>query len=118
MTAAARSIVVFGTYVVLVGAGLVIAPNAVIGPLGFPTAQEPWIRVLGVVVMVLGLYYVQAGRENTPAFFRWTVWGRCLVLVGFAGLVGVGQAPAPLILFGVIDALGGLWTFLAMRRGR
>ena len=54
---------VFGVYVVLAGVGLLLAPNLVIGPLGFPPPQEPWIRVLGAVATVLGLYYVHAGAR-------------------------------------------------------
>jgi len=118
VTPAARSIFVFGVYVCVVGIGLVTFPNLVIGPLGFPVAQEPWIRVLGAVAFVLGLYYVQAGRENVVAFFRWSLWGRGLILVGFTGLVVFRQAPAGLVLFGVIDALGAAWTYMALRGGR
>jgi hypothetical protein len=118
VTPAARSIFVFGVYVCLVGIGLVTLPNLVIGPLGFPPAREPWIRVLGAVAFVLGLYYVQAGRENVVAFFRWSLWGRGLILVGFTGLVVFRQAPAALILFGVVDALGAAWTYVALRGDR
>jgi len=118
MSPAARSIFAFGVYVVLVGIGLVSFPNPMLGPLGFPAAQEPWVRVLGVVVFVLGLYYTQAGRENAVPFFRWSVWGRFTILIGFTGLVVSGQAPVPLILFGVIDAAGAAWTYVALRTGR
>ncbi len=118
MSPAARSILLFGIYIVIIGLLLVSVPNVLTATFSFPETQEPWIRVLGIVVTVLGLYYVQAGRNNIVAFFEWTVWGRGLVLLGLVGLVVFGLAGPMLIVFGVIDALGATWTALALRTSR
>jgi hypothetical protein len=118
MSRAARSILIFGVYIVVVGVLLSTSPNALIGPLGFPDAQEPWIRVLGVVVIVLGCYYVQAARQEVTSFFQWTIWGRVAILAGFSLLVVAGQVAPALILFGVIDAAGAAWTALELRASR
>lgn len=118
MSRAARSIFVFGMYIVVLGFLLSTLPNVVLGPFGFPEAREVWVRVLGVVVFVLGGYYVQAARKDVTAFFEWTVWGRGVILVGFTLLVVAGQAAPALILFGVIDAAGAAWTALELRRTR
>ncbi len=56
-------------------------------------------------------------RAGAVAYFRWTVWGRAFVLAAFIGLVLAGVAPPILILFGAVDAAGGLWTARALRRG-
>src|SRR5262245_42123837 len=101
MSGAARSILVVGIYVTVLGALLATVPDLVIAPFGFPPVRDPWIRVLGVVAVVLGGYYIAAGRQGSTAFFRWTVWGRALVLAGFALLVIAGQVAPPLILFGL-----------------
>lgn len=116
MSRAARTILIFGIYVVVLGVMLVIQPNLVIGPFGFSVAQEPWIRVLGVVTLTLGAYYVQAARQNVAAFFGWTVVGRFTILIGFSGLVLAGLAPRALILFGLFDAAGAAWTWAALRK--
>jgi hypothetical protein len=118
MSRAARSILIFGVYIVLVGALLSTLPNLLIGPLGFPEAHEPWVRVLGVVVVVLGYYYVQAALQEVTSFFRWTIWGRVAILVGFSLLVVAGRVAPALILFGVIDAAGAAWTALELRASR
>lgn len=118
MNRVARSIFLFGLYIAALGLLLTTLPGLVIGPFGFQQPQEPWIRVLGVVVFVLGCYYVQAARQDVVPFFRWTIWGRCLVLVGFILLVAAGQAAPALIVFGVIDAAGAAWTALEMRASR
>ena len=51
---------------------LITTPNTVLGLLGMASATEPWIRVLGVVVGVLGAYYIVAARAELTAFFRAT----------------------------------------------
>ncbi len=118
MSRAARSIFIFGIYIVVLGVLLSTFPAIVIGPFGFSEARELWIRVLGVVVFVLGCYYVQAARQEVTAFFQWTVWGRGAILVGFTLLVVAGQAAPALIIFGVVDAAGGAWTALELRASR
>jgi hypothetical protein len=118
MSRAARSILIFGVYIVVVGVLLSTAPHVLLGPLGFPDPQEPWIRVLGVVVIVLGSYYVQAARQEVTSFFRWTIRGRIGILAGFSLLVVAGQVAPALILFGVVDAAGAAWTALELRASR
>jgi hypothetical protein len=118
MSRAARSIFVFGVYIVVTGLLLSTFPDLLLGPLGFPLAHEPWIRVLGVVALVLGCYYVQAARQEVESFFRWTIWGRAIILVGFSLLVVAGEAAPALIVFGAIDAAGAAWTALELRPSR
>jgi hypothetical protein len=118
MSSSALSILVFGAYLVVVGAMLVVAPNVLLSLFGVPSTQEVWIRILGIVVFVFGLYFVQASREGVTAFFRWTVWGRSIVVVAFVVFVALGMAPRVLVLFAAIDAAGALWTALALRGGR
>lgn len=118
MTRAARSILVFGVYLMATAAMLIAAPNTLLGLLQIAPTTEPWIRVLGVVVAVLGAYYIVAARAELDAFFRATVWGRFLVLLGFAGLAALSWAPVTLIGFGVVDTIGALWTWAALRSQR
>ena len=94
---------------------LVAAPNVLLGPLGFAAATEPWVRVLGIVVAVLGAYYVVAARAELTVFFRASVWIRFAVLVAFAGLAAIGWAPPMLILFGIVDTIAAAWTWSALR---
>jgi hypothetical protein len=75
---------------------------------------EPWIRVLGIVIGVLGTYYVAAARQELTWFFRATLWGRVIVLLGFTSLVVLRLAPPMLIGFALVDILGALWTRMAL----
>jgi uncharacterized membrane protein len=117
MTPAARSLQVFGIYLLGTSAVLLFAPNVLLGLLGIPVAQDVWIlRVLGVVVAVIGVYdLIFAARAVKPAYLP-SVLLRVFVFVVFVALALLGLAPPQLILFGVIDLLGALWTWTAMRR--
>ena len=116
MSGAARSVAVFGVYCVGVGLILIAGPNLLLGAVGLPPTGEAYVRVLGVVVLVLGLYYLAAARAEAVAFFRWTTWGRPIAFALFGVLVLLGVAPRVLILFGAVDAAGALWTARALRR--
>ena len=115
MTHSAKSILIFGIYLVLLGIVLVVAPNILLGLFGVPPATEVWIRVLGVIVGILGFYYIQAARNGLIPFFRATICGRTVVLISFIVFAILGLVKPILILFGAIDFLGGIWTALALR---
>lgn len=117
MTPVARSIVYFGVYVFLTGLVLLFVPNLLLSIFALGSTNEVWIRVLGCVVTALGAYYVVMGRAEAIAFFKATVWGRSWIFVSFLGLVVVGMAKPPLALFGVVDLLGALWTWRALKLG-
>ena len=118
MSPAARSVQVFGIYLVATGALLFAAPNLLLGLLGMPPAQEVWIRVLGLIVAVLGTYYLVAAARGLEPFFAATLVVRPLVFVAFTALALLGVAPLQLIAFGVVDLLGALWTWRALRGAR
>ena len=115
MSNAAKSILVFGIYLVVIGLTYLVVPNIALALLGFPTTNEPWIRVVGLLVLILAYVYIQASRNEVKLFFRWTVHTRPFVLVCFIVFVVLGLAKPMLILFGVVDLLGALWTGLALR---
>ena len=115
MTRAATTILVFGVYLLASGAALILMPNLLLGLVGLGTTTEVWIRVLGVVVLVLGGYYVQAARHEDVSFFRSTVWGRPVVLVLFIALALLRLAPPMLVGFGIVDVLGAIWTARALK---
>ncbi len=116
MNSAAKSVFAFGLYLVVVGLGLLVAPNPFLAPLGFPpVADSSWLRVLGVLTIVIAAYYLLAGRAGLTVFFRWTVSVRIGVFCALGALVLLQLAPAPLALLGTVDLAAALWTALALR---
>jgi len=105
---------VFGIYIVLVGTGFLLIPNTVLPLFKLPKTNEPWIRVLGTIIVILGFYYIIIAQNELATFFWATVVGRFAVLISFILLVVTKKAPPVLIMFGVIDAAGGLWTLLTL----
>lgn len=115
MTSAARSVFVFGVYLGLLGATLMIAPNLLLTIFGFPPPDEPWIRVAGLLAALIGYYYVQCARSGLRRFLELTVGARLAVPVVFAALVVLGLAKPALLLFGIADLAGAIWTLVALR---
>jgi hypothetical protein len=115
MSRAGISILVFGIYILINGITLMAAPNVMLETLHQRPTQEPWLRVFGAVVFVLGLYYIQAARQEVVAFFRFTTWGRPLLLAILLLLVVLRMVPPIMLLFGVIDVAGAIWTATAIR---
>jgi hypothetical protein len=115
MTKSSLSLLVFGIYLIGMGAGLVVMPNLILGILGLPLTNEIWIHVLGVVVLALAFYYLQAARANLRSFAEWSIPPRVAVFLFFTGFVLVGWVGPILIGLGSVDLLGAVWTSWALR---
>ena len=116
MSKAARSLFVFGIYLILLGLFLLIAPNTLIAFFGLPTASDIWIRVVGMLLVLLAYYDIQAARKNLIDFFRWSVVARMSVIVFFAVFVILDLVKPILLLFGGVDFLAAMWTYIALRK--
>lgn len=117
MTRAAVSVLVFAVYLVALGTSLVVAPNTLLPVFGLPAVTDAWIRVAGMLLILLAYYYAQAARHGVELFLRWTVHARCTVLVFFLAFVAAGLAPPVLLLFAVVDFAAAMWTWRALRMG-
>lgn len=115
MSYSARTVFGFGIYLVVLGITLLLAPNLLLGAFGVPATNEVWIRVVGVLVLILAFYYTQAARAELTGFLQWTVYARAAVFFFFLAFVVLGLAPPALVLFGTIDLLGAVWTGRALR---
>jgi hypothetical protein len=116
MNHAARSIVVWGIYTMVAGLCLVLIPNIILPPFGYPVATEVWVRAFGLLVTILGAYYFYLGRNNCVMFFRITIPGRFVLALGLTVFVLLGWSVPALIFIGLVDAGGALWTWWALRR--
>lgn len=115
MHPASASIRYFGLYVILTGIGLTLVPGLILSPLGIAAPTEIWIRVVGILAIVVGYYYWACGTANTVEFFRASVRGRILFAALTVLLIVLFGAPLQLLLFGIIDLAGAAWTAQGLR---
>jgi hypothetical protein len=115
MTRAGRSVFAFSLYLLALGITLLVMPNTLLRAFGMEETTEVWIRVVGMLVILLGYYYNGAARRGYTAFFHWTVYARFSVLAFFIAFVLFELAPPTLVLFGAIDAVAATWTLVALR---
>jgi hypothetical protein len=117
MTPAARTIGIYGLYLVANGVGLLLAPNLLLRMLGLAGTDEPWIRVAGLVAAEVGYYLLLVARREVTALFWPTVHGRVAAASAFVALATFGRAPWQLLLFAAVDIASAAWTSGHIRRG-
>ena len=115
MSGAAKSVFVFGIYLIGMGVGLVAMPNALLGLFGLPSTNEVNIRIVGVLSLFIAYYYIQTARREMIGFFRFTIPTRGSLILFFGAFVALGFAPLQLLLLTLPDLLGAIWTALALR---
>ena len=115
MSKSAFSLRIFSIYMFALGSVLVANPNLLLSFFGVPATDEVWIRVVGMLVLIVGYLNFMASRYELLAYFRWTVAARLAVPVFFATFVALGFAPPILMLIGAIDIAGAIWTAASLR---
>jgi hypothetical protein len=116
MSRAGRSFFWFGFWVLTCGLGLLAVPGFLLGFAGISMSNDIIVRIFGMVLVFMAIYYFVAGRhaEFTP-LFQVSVYTRGSALPILAVLVLILKVNPLIILFTVVDAVGALWTALALR---
>ncbi|SDD13684.1 hypothetical protein SAMN05428966_103297 [Massilia sp. PDC64] len=113
MSKATFSARVFAIYVFAVSTVLVVAPNVLLSVFGIAPTHEVWIRLVGVLAFNIGIYaWVCAG---SPAFLEASVYTRALVCAASVAFALLGFVSPLIVLFGLVDLAGGIWTWLALK---
>lgn len=115
MSKSAFSLFVFSLYMFVLGSLLIVVPNLMLSLFGVAETQEVWIRVVGMLILIIGFLNFMASRNELTIYIRWSVYARLAVLLFLILFVAFGLAPPVLILFGVIDALAAVWTAVSLR---
>jgi hypothetical protein len=115
MSTPARTVAVFGVYMLVVGLSFIFIPNIVLPLFGFGITTEIWIRVLGLLVMIVGIYYLSCARNEIQSFFQVSVFGRVAFCIGLVTLAFLNVGASTLIVFGLIDLAGAVWTWRSLR---
>ena len=114
MNGAALSVFVWGIYIAVLGSGLLFFPGKILPLFGHDKPKDFWIRVFGLVVIVLGYYYIDTAVHDITRFFWISVYGRYAVTLGELLLVASKRAPKAVIPNAVIEAGGATWTLIVL----
>ena len=109
------SITVFGVYLSLAGLSFIFIPNIVLPLFGFPTTTEVWIRLVGLLTAILGMYFLYSVRYDDRHFYRATLYARLIFFSGVTLFVLFKLGSPMLIAFGLVDLAGAAWTWTALR---
>ena len=115
MSRAAKSLLVFGIYLEGLALVLILAPNTLLGVFGVERSREVWIRVLGVLAGNIGVYYIVSARAGFRPVIVASVPVRLALMAFFVAFVALDYADPAILVFGVADVLGALWTAAALR---
>lgn len=109
------SMKVFGIYLCLLGLTLASIPNLVLPPFGFQEVTDVWIRLLGLSFFLISSIYYLAIKEQWLSFYKLSAIARVIVCIFIFLCVAFNIAPWQLLIFGMIDILGSLWTSSSLR---
>lgn len=115
MSRSARSLFVFGIYILGLSVLLLVAPNVMLTFFGFAPTQEVYIRIAGMFLLFLAVYDILAARAELRDFIRWSVPVRASVIGFFAAFVLLGLTKPVLLLLGLVDLACAGWTAWALR---
>lgn len=105
----------FGCYLIVLGLVLIVSPNILLAIFLIPTTTEVWIRVVGVLVLNIGVYYIFAALCDAKSFYQASVYTRTFVFVSFIAFAIFGLVSPMIIFFGMVDFCGGIWTHFAIK---
>lgn len=116
MSNPAKTVFIFAIYLIVLGLSLLLAPNMLLGLFHFPPTFEVWVRVVGMLVLFLSVYYIVMARAEMRLFMIWSARLRFTVICFFGAFVLARLAPPVLLLFGAVDLAGAIWTWSALRK--
>jgi hypothetical protein len=103
-------------YVICSGVPLMFFPNPLITLLGFEPTQEVWIRILGLLLTLLSVYYYRMAKYGNAETIKATVFGRIIFCTGIGLFVLLDWGKPMLLLFAFMEALFAIWTWQEVKK--
>lgn len=102
-------------YMALAGTGFLFMPQWVTQLLQLGPVEEIWVRVVGLLALLLCAYYY-AAIKNEAQWFAWTtVWGRYGFCVALSALALIFDLPMIIAVAGLEAGLA-VWTHRTLSR--
>lgn len=107
----------FGWYSLVMGLVLLLVPQIVLPWFGIvPGADESWMRLLGFVLCCSSYYYIRMSWAGSIQFARLTTHTRLAAPFIVLALILTGKADWHFLSFGIVDGLGGAWTWYYLKK--
>jgi len=117
MNSAEKSLFVFGLYLIFaVGLGFMLMPTMMLDMFGLKYGDDTWIRFVGMLASIIGVYYLVAVKLKLHQLFIWTVWMRYYAAAFMVATLLFGKTGIPILMFAGIDALAATWTLIALKK--
>ena len=117
MSRAGRSFFWFGFWVLGCGITLALFPGLVLRVASITASSDIMVRVFGTVLVYMAVYYFVAGRRGgCEALYRASVYTRISAPLVVGLFVLVLEASPLIVAFTALDAVGALWTAIALKR--
>lgn len=115
MSKPAKTIYVFAFYMVFEVVILLLSPEPLLKMSGIEARDVMWLRVIAGIVAGLTIYYFVIARREMRELFPVTVYERTTVCAATVFVYAFNHAPFMVLLVGVVDFLGALWTWWAIK---
>ncbi len=116
MSKSATSVFIYGIYLAINGLMLLLAPNVLITSLGIEPATEVWIRLSGILLMAIAVYYFLAAKYELVVVMKATAFIRFTIIFFFTAFVLLDFVSQSILVISIIDFLGGLWTYIMLKK--
>ena len=118
LMAPSTTIRVFGVYLGVAGITLLWRPDILFMMVGMAYSPNELLVLLGGVMILFSIYYLNATRQHCRVFAQGTVLGRFVIFGIVVWAVMTGQLAWNYLLIVGLEPLGAIWTAAALWRTR
>ncbi len=115
MSRAGKSVYYFGMYIFITGLLLLFIPNLLLALVNQPTTNEVWIRLAGMLLLILGLFYYVVGKNDFVPGIKLTLLTRSSAFFIILGFILFDLVSWVIFLFWLGDLAGAIWTLWALK---
>jgi len=116
MSKSAKSVLIYGIYLAINGLMLLLIPNVLTSSLGIEPTNEVWIRLSGILLMAIAVYYILGAKYEIIVILKATAFIRVSIILFFTAFVLLDFVSPNIIIISVIDFLGGFWTYVMLKK--
>lgn len=110
------SIFTWAVYIILLGLCLILFPTQTVSIFGYEGVDEAlWIRMLGILSIVLGMYYFQMVRHKVVKLYPMKLAGHSFGIFCMGSFLIYDLADSRIIGTMLIDTAALMWTAVCLR---